>query len=1104
MAYDAFISYSHAADGLLAPRLQEGIQKFAKPWYRRRALNIFRDQTGLSANPGLWTSITTALDNSKYFVLLASPEAAESVWVNREVEYWLEHKDPNNILPVLTDGTWAWDEELGGFDPVLTTAVPAALAVAFSEEPRHLDMVWAREDEHLDLHNARFRDQVAELAAPMHGKAKDELEGDDVRQHRRTLRVAWGAGLALFILMLLSAGAAVAAVRNANTAAANEQAAIAAQQQATDNANEAGRQRSAADANAADAARRKDEADANAAEAARRKKEADDNAAQADANANDANTQRSSAELSAAEAQRQKQQAEANAEEARRQQGLADANAEEARNQQANAEASAAEAERRRIEAENANVALAQQTDIANANALEASLQRDAANASAAEALRQKALAEANANLSTAHSLAANATALADSQYDTSLLLAVEGHRLADDADTRSGLLSSLNAAPLEHEVHSEFDGQDLSRAAVAQNGSFVVSPDLATSTIHVTDLATRRQRPTVFWKSSVGNAYAPLSLSPGGALLASGNAQGDMLLWQVSDGTLLLDRHGHNAAVIGGAFTSDASGFVTIAADGTVVMWDVATGTPRWTTTVLGTGGQAAALEVVKVSPSGSSLVVGTSDGAVVNLDATSGSVTWTTAATSPFPVSALAFSPNGSALAAGDTVGYVSFLDASTGATTYSKLSLSVNEAIHALAFLSNGRTLLVGGQSGLVGRLSVPDHAWLAPLGSHRGTVLEIVPQASATDPSNPNFVTLGTSEAAIWSLNAPTPTYTAAALGNVGTALAATADGHTLAILDRANNLTLYDYLGLGSGSLMQASGAAGLGGPATSRPAFNEPGTEVAVGVDPGSGPEVHVYDAPSANLLSVWHPTGPGAELSTLAYAPRTGLLAIAGPSGVSLLDRFGNPLATYGVGQSGPVSLSWSPSGTQLAVGSGESVTVLDGTQLTPVGAAFPSFHSSIARDSVKFSPNGDRIAIAFEDGNVELIAADTHALVGEPITLDPSDLRSLVYSPDGTKIAVGASDGTVRVIDAITARQVGPPLKTTISPTGDVAFLDGGDTMVSSIELASAVVFRDLRPSSWEAAACAIAGRNLTPTEWAQYFPAGTPQHATCPEWP
>ena len=36
--YDGFISYSRAAGGLLAPRLQAGLQRFAKPWWKRRAV----------------------------------------------------------------------------------------------------------------------------------------------------------------------------------------------------------------------------------------------------------------------------------------------------------------------------------------------------------------------------------------------------------------------------------------------------------------------------------------------------------------------------------------------------------------------------------------------------------------------------------------------------------------------------------------------------------------------------------------------------------------------------------------------------------------------------------------------------------------------------------------------------------------------------------------------------------------------------------------------------------------------------------------------------------------------------------------------------------
>jgi hypothetical protein len=110
--YDAFISYSHALDGTLAPALQTGLEQFAKPWYRPRALRVFRDNASLTANPGLWSSIEKALASSTWFVLMASPEAARSPWVDREVAWWLANKSPQRLLVVLTDGQFAWDDGL--------------------------------------------------------------------------------------------------------------------------------------------------------------------------------------------------------------------------------------------------------------------------------------------------------------------------------------------------------------------------------------------------------------------------------------------------------------------------------------------------------------------------------------------------------------------------------------------------------------------------------------------------------------------------------------------------------------------------------------------------------------------------------------------------------------------------------------------------------------------------------------------------------------------------------------------------------------------------------------------------------------------------------
>jgi hypothetical protein len=234
VAYDAFISYSHAADGVLAPRLQAGLQRFAKPWWRRRAIRVFRDETGLSVNPHLWASIEHALDESEWFILLASPEAATSGWVARELEHWKASKDPKRILSVVTEGRWAWNSTINDFDWEVSTAVPEALRGVYDEEPRHLDMAWLRGQEQVDLRNGRFCDAIADLAAPMRGVAKDELIGDDIRQHRRALRTAWTAACLLIVLLVAAIAGGLFAVRSSNQATRERSAAIAAGRLARD------------------------------------------------------------------------------------------------------------------------------------------------------------------------------------------------------------------------------------------------------------------------------------------------------------------------------------------------------------------------------------------------------------------------------------------------------------------------------------------------------------------------------------------------------------------------------------------------------------------------------------------------------------------------------------------------------------------------------------------------------------------------------------------------------------------------------------------------------------------------------------------------------
>jgi hypothetical protein len=120
--YDAFLSYSHAAEERLAPILQSALHRFAKPWYRRRQLHVFRDKTSLTASPALWSSIERALSQYAWFLLMASPEAAASAWVQKEINWWHTNRYSRNMLICLTGGEIIWDNASNDFDWTRTTA----------------------------------------------------------------------------------------------------------------------------------------------------------------------------------------------------------------------------------------------------------------------------------------------------------------------------------------------------------------------------------------------------------------------------------------------------------------------------------------------------------------------------------------------------------------------------------------------------------------------------------------------------------------------------------------------------------------------------------------------------------------------------------------------------------------------------------------------------------------------------------------------------------------------------------------------------------------------------------------------------------------------
>ena len=212
--YDAFLSYSHV-DVDFATELERRLERLMKPWNRVRSMKVFRDISSLAADAGLWRSIERALDRSSWLVLLASPEAAASRWVNRELEWWLDNKPPERLLIVVTAGAVDWDPDADDFAATAATAVPQALRGRLAHEPNWVDARWSRD---APADGPRAHDVAVDLASTIKDVPKDEVFAKDVQEHRRTMRLARLAMASLATLLVLAIVGGIVALVQRNTA----------------------------------------------------------------------------------------------------------------------------------------------------------------------------------------------------------------------------------------------------------------------------------------------------------------------------------------------------------------------------------------------------------------------------------------------------------------------------------------------------------------------------------------------------------------------------------------------------------------------------------------------------------------------------------------------------------------------------------------------------------------------------------------------------------------------------------------------------------------------------------------------------------------------
>ena len=106
-----------------------------------------------------------------------------------------------------------------------------------------------------------------------------------------------------------------------------------------------------------------------------------------------------------------------------------------------------------------------------------------------------------------------------------------------------------------------------------------------------------------------------------------------------------------------------------------------------------------------------------------------------------------------------------------------------------------------------------------------------------------------------------------------------------------------------------------------------------------------------------------------------------------------------------------------------------------------------------------------------------------------------------------DGTLIATNGGDHNVILYDVATGVRIGTPITIPDEESNLIALSLDGRWLSAGGEATDgshASKIWDLDPAAWTAAACRVAGRNLTREEWASNIGDLTPYRPTCPDLP
>ena len=205
--YRAFIAYSHK-EAEKAEWLQRSLENYRVPTelvgretrfgpIPKRLFPIFRDREELAGSAELGPAIENALKNSSHLIVLCSPSAAKSIWVNEEIRVFKSLGKADRVLCLILEGEPSVSMSLVQSK---TECLPMAARRMVNSNGLITEEPCEPAAADLRKHKDGERDALLKIVAGVLGVGLDALKRRDLHsRQRRTTRIAMAAGAAAVI-----------------------------------------------------------------------------------------------------------------------------------------------------------------------------------------------------------------------------------------------------------------------------------------------------------------------------------------------------------------------------------------------------------------------------------------------------------------------------------------------------------------------------------------------------------------------------------------------------------------------------------------------------------------------------------------------------------------------------------------------------------------------------------------------------------------------------------------------------------------------------------------------------------------------------------------